>query len=86
MSVDYAKAIKMSRAARGLSQKETAARAKINANYLSLLESGNRNPSTDTVQAIAGALGIPVWALVVLGSDDVPPETRGIALSCLAKG
>jgi transcriptional regulator with XRE-family HTH domain len=72
----------MVRVARGLSQKNVASRAKISANYLSLIEASARNPSTDVVQQIAGALDVPVWVVVVLGSDEaqVPREVRVVAL------
>jgi transcriptional regulator with XRE-family HTH domain len=85
MDVDYGKAFKVVRAVRGMTQKDVAALAKANQNYLSLIESGDRRPSANMVDALAKALGIPVWALVVLGSDGVPDGVLGAAMACLQK-
>jgi transcriptional regulator with XRE-family HTH domain len=79
----YEKAIKVVRAARGLSQRTLAERTGLSANYISLLESGNRAPSMDALKLIAKATGVPVYLLVLLGSeaeelDGVSPEAAGV--------
>ncbi|GAA3717513.1 helix-turn-helix domain-containing protein [Gordonia hankookensis] len=55
------------RADRGLSLSELARRAGIGKGSLSEIESGQRNPTLDTLYAVAGPLGVPLTAL--LGED-----------------
>ena len=57
------------RLARGLSQQELAARTDISPSYLSLLESGRKEPSLAMIRAIAQALRIPE-DLIILSSVD----------------
>jgi transcriptional regulator with XRE-family HTH domain len=72
----YGKALKLARAARGLSQKELAERAGMDASYISLLESEKRVPTVTTLEALAKALSIPLHLLVLLGADE--SELRGL--------
>ncbi len=85
MRIDYGKAIRTVRASRGMTQKETATAAHACGNYLSLVESGNRIPSTDMIENIAKALRMPVWALIVIGSpdSDVNDVVRSVAMTLL---
>ncbi|MGC4962949.1 helix-turn-helix domain-containing protein [Gordonia sp. DT218] len=55
------------RADRGLSLSELARRAAIGKGSLSEIEAGQRNPTLDTLYAVAGPLGVPLTAL--LGED-----------------
>lgn len=48
----------------GLTLSELARRAEIGKSTLSSLESGNGNPSLETLWALSAALGIPFWRLV----------------------
>jgi transcriptional regulator with XRE-family HTH domain len=75
--MDYGKAIRVARAARGISQKDLASKAGLNGNYISLIESGHRVPSTDAIDALAKALNVPVYLLALLGSD--PEDLNGIS-------
>ncbi|GAB88947.1 helix-turn-helix domain-containing protein [Gordonia rhizosphera] len=52
------------RAERGLSLSELARRARIGKGSLSEIEAGQRNPTLDTLYAIAGPLGVPLTALL----------------------
>ncbi len=52
------------RAARGMSLSELARAAGIGKATLSGLEHGTRNPTLETLYAVAGALGVPLTALV----------------------
>lgn len=52
------------RAERGMSLSELARRAGIGKATLSGLESGTRNPTLDTLHAVAAALGVPLTAVV----------------------
>lgn len=85
MPIDYGKAFKLARAARKMTQSEVAERAEITPNYLSLIESSGRTPRTDTVLRLSKALNVPIWAIVVLGSDDAPDAVRDAAMSLLTK-
>ena len=87
MRIDYGKAIRVVRAARGMTQTDVATTAQTRGNYLSLIESGDRIPSTDMVENIAKALRMPVWALIVIGSPDaqVNDAVRSAAMTLLTK-
>jgi transcriptional regulator with XRE-family HTH domain len=63
------KAIKLVRTAQGLSLGEVAKQSKVGMPFLSLLESGQRHPSLDSLRRIASALGIPSEALVLLAQS-----------------
>lgn len=73
----YGKAIRTLRSARGLSQKRLAAQANLGPSHLSLLESGSRAPSTGTLEALAKALDVPVYLLMLLASEN--GDLRGIS-------
>jgi transcriptional regulator with XRE-family HTH domain len=67
--MNYGKAIKTIRAAKNLEQKELARLAELNASYISLIESNRRAPSPAVLEAIAKALSVPLYLLMLLGSD-----------------
>lgn len=67
--MDYAKAIRICRAAFGLKQSELARCLKIGPSHLSLIESGKRQPSLETIEEIAHALHIPKHLLMLLASE-----------------
>jgi transcriptional regulator with XRE-family HTH domain len=83
MAIDYGKAFKLARTTRAMTQNEVAERAEITANYLSLIESSVRIPHADTIERLAKALRVPVWAIVVLGSDDAPDAVQRAAMAML---
>ncbi|MXP23929.1 helix-turn-helix domain-containing protein [Gordonia sp. HNM0687] len=56
--------IAATRSERGMSLSELARRAGIGKGSLSEIESGRRNPTLDTLYAIAGPLGVPLTALL----------------------
>jgi transcriptional regulator with XRE-family HTH domain len=87
MGVDYGKGVRVMRAARGMSQGEVADTADLTANYICLVEKGAKVPSTNALDAIAGALRAPLWVLVLLGSDGAETETVAplVLRSLLAK-
>ncbi|MBE1877600.1 helix-turn-helix domain-containing protein [Myceligenerans pegani] len=60
--------IRALRTARGMSLTALAATAGIGKGSLSELETGRRNPTLDTLYAVAGPLGVPMAELV--GDDD----------------
>lgn len=67
--MNYGNAIRVSRAARRMSQKDLAVRLNLDASYLSLLEKGTRKPSLDTLEAVARVLEIPLDLLLLLASE-----------------
>jgi transcriptional regulator with XRE-family HTH domain len=86
--MDYGKAIRIGRAARGLKQADLAARLRIGASQLSLIESGKRQPSLKTLSEISAEMQIPLHLLTILAAEPEDlrkPEMQGrveeIALS-----
>ena len=67
-SVDYGRATRICRAARGVSQSSLASSAGLDPSFLSLIEAGKRQPSTKTVHALAEALRVPAPLFVLLAS------------------
>lgn len=69
--MNFGRALRVARAARGLSQKDVAELVRVKPSYVSLLESGKRqNPSVAVMQQFATALGIPVDLLLLLATED----------------
>jgi transcriptional regulator with XRE-family HTH domain len=69
-------AIKVVRTAGGIKQRALAKKLGVSANYISLIESGKRDPSISFLNRLADALGIPVgvfflWQEVETGSAGV---------------
>lgn len=65
----YGKAIRICRAAKGLSQKELAAKAGIGSSHISLIEAGKRSPSLATVEKICKALNVPTHLVMLLAAE-----------------
>lgn len=76
--MNYGNAIRVSRAARRMSQKDLAVRLNLDASYLSLLEKGTRKPSLTTLEDVARVLDIPLDLLLLLASekDDLRSVTQ----------
>ncbi|MCC7142222.1 MAG: helix-turn-helix transcriptional regulator [Candidatus Eisenbacteria bacterium] len=74
--MNYGKGIRTIRAARGLTQKQLASAVRVDSSFMSLLERGARAPSIGTLEAIAEALGVPVYLLILFSSDK--DDLRGI--------
>lgn len=60
--------VRRARIEQGLTQEELADRAGTSQFYVSSLEAGRRNPTIETVHALAVAMGLPDW-LVLLRPD-----------------
>ncbi|GAA3658424.1 XRE family transcriptional regulator [Nocardioides ginsengisoli] len=77
MTRDVGARIRALREARGLSLSALAAEAGIGKGSLSELETGRRNPTLDTLYAVAGPLGVPLASLLddhdgaVIGDEGV---------------
>lgn len=74
--MNYGKAIRLARSARGLTQQELADRAGLNSSYISLLEKGHRVPGTKALEALSEALEVPMYLLMLMGSDQ--EDLRGV--------
>jgi transcriptional regulator with XRE-family HTH domain len=61
--VALGRAIKAFRKEKGLTQEELARRADLHESYISVLESGRRNPTWPTVDKISRGLGISLLQL-----------------------
>lgn len=78
--MDYGKAVRICRAAFDLTQEELAARVRIGASQISLIESGKRQPSTRTIADLSRALGIPrsLLELLAAGPEELAEEDEEI--------
>ena len=87
--MNYSKAIRTIRAARGISQKKLAFLTKLNASYISRIESSERIPTLDVIEKISKELKVPVYLLTLLASEQsdlhgLPEkETKYIAANLL---
>ncbi|MEX2375047.1 MAG: helix-turn-helix transcriptional regulator [Dehalococcoidia bacterium] len=70
------RAIKVLRAARGLSRKELAEAAGISYPYLSEIESGTKAGSSRALRPIAEALGVPLHELFAAGEELLAESPR----------
>ncbi|HRK67048.1 MAG TPA: helix-turn-helix transcriptional regulator [Hyphomonas sp.] len=61
----FADALRDARVQAGLSQEELAGRADVSVRFISLLETGKRQPSLSALAAISAGLGMPMSALVM---------------------
>jgi len=73
----YGHAIRQVRTRRNISQKGLAKRIGMDASFLSMLESGKRKPSTETLESICKELQVPMHLLILLASEK--KELRGIS-------
>lgn len=67
--MDFAKAIRLARARTKMQQSELAEATGLHKSYISLLESGKRIPSTETLERLARALDIPSSLFHLLGAE-----------------
>lgn len=73
--MNFGKAIRIARSIADVSQGELAARTSLDRSYLSLIESEKRNPSTETLQVISTALGMPFHLLALLATEQDDTKT-----------
>lgn len=60
----FALVLQRQRMAKGLSKQELAQKAGLHQTYIGMIERGTSNPSIDTANAIAEALGMPFSKLI----------------------
>lgn len=67
--MNYNRAIRTIRAAKGISQKKLASLVNLDSSYISRIESGERIPTVEVIESIANTLKIPVYLLTLLASE-----------------
>jgi transcriptional regulator with XRE-family HTH domain len=83
--MDYGKAIRVGRSARGLTQTELAERTSIGPSELSLIESGKRQPTVKVLGQISDALQIPLHLLLASEPKDLKERESEPEINELAK-
>jgi transcriptional regulator with XRE-family HTH domain len=74
--MQYGKAIRICRAARGISQKDLAAKADLNPSHVSLIEADRRTPSLATIEKISKALGVPTHLVMLLAAEPADVQNQ----------
>lgn len=74
--VNIGHALKMCRSAKKLSLGDLAELTDLSISYLSMIESGKREPTLSSMEKIAGAMGVPTPILLFLAADS--RELEGI--------
>jgi transcriptional regulator with XRE-family HTH domain len=74
--MNIAHALKMIRKRRDIKQKDACKEIGISQSYLSLIEKGQRQPSLDVLQGIAGYYNMPLPIILwhTITEEDVSPE------------
>lgn len=67
--MNFGRAVRIARSIAGMSQEELAAGSSIDRSYLSLIESGRRKPTVETLKQISDALKIPFHLLSLLATE-----------------
>jgi transcriptional regulator with XRE-family HTH domain len=67
--MNFGKAVRIARSIAGMSQDELAAGSSIDRSYLSLIESGRRKPTIETLKQISDAMNIPFHLLTLLATE-----------------
>lgn len=83
------RAVRILRAARDIKQEALAGRLGTTSSYLSLIESGDKTPSLELIERLAGALGVSVPMLFVVAAepaDGVPDEIAAPILLAALRG
>lgn len=66
--MNYQKILKIIRATKGYSQKDLADKTGIDRTLISKIESGERNPTMNTLERISSRLNIPLHLIVFMAS------------------
>jgi transcriptional regulator with XRE-family HTH domain len=83
MTLNFSRALRLCRAAFGLSQAAFAARMGISASYLSLIEAGKRRPPEALLSALSDEMQLPRHLVLLLASE--PRDVRETSHDELAK-
>ena len=71
-------AIKLIRTSSGLKQKDVATKVGVTSNYISLVESGNREPSVSLLKKLATIFGVPVGLFFLWEENDPSSSKKNI--------
>ena len=77
--LDLGKTIRILRQAKGWKTSDLAKKAKVSVSFLSLIESGDRQPSLEVLRRLSKALGLAPEALIVMsmpGLEHQSPSVR----------
>ena len=84
--MNIGKALRICRAARGLSQRDLAQKAGFSTSYISLVEQGKREPSLSGIKKLTEALSLPRDLLILLAIESADTnKTSIVKLEELAK-
>ena len=72
--MNIGRTVKLCRTQKGMRQEDLAKAAGLSVSYLSLLEQEKRRHNVETIQAIANALGIPLWVFFFLADEKTEPD------------
>jgi transcriptional regulator with XRE-family HTH domain len=67
--MNYGKALRIARAIAGMEQKDLAAGSELDASHISLIEKGDRQPSTGAISKLCKALQIPEPLFAMLAAE-----------------
>lgn len=70
----YGRALKIIRGARGWSQNDLALEADLDNSFISLIESGHRQPTVDALEKIAQAFDVPLCVINFLAGENHPQD------------
>ena len=73
--MDYSKAIRIARSLADMPQRVLAERIDLDPSLISMLESGKRKPSLDTLEKISKALGVPFHLFTLLATEQEDIKT-----------
>lgn len=68
--MNLARAVRIARAARGLEQQTFARRLAVDPSYVSLIESGQREPSLGLLRKLSVSFNFPLHTLMLLAADE----------------
>jgi transcriptional regulator with XRE-family HTH domain len=74
--MNYAKGLRRAREQKHLSQRKLASLAGFDPSYITMLEGGKRKPSTEFIEKLASALGMPASLLLLMCAEK--EDLRGI--------
>ena len=73
--MNYSKAIRIARSLADMPQRVLAERVDLDPSLISMLESGKRRPSLDTLEKISKALGVPFHLFTLLATEQEDIQT-----------
>ena len=85
--MNIGKTIKEIRKRRGLKQNFIAEKTGISPEHMSNIESGNKNATIETLNKISMALNMPLFALILLATEeaDIPEKGREYSVQAIVE-